>query len=330
MMGTSDGNGEDEMKSLKPALIRELRNKFGDTVRSADLQAYGYSVIAAVRSGALPKISKGVYSLKGLDHQAANDPIPQAKVDPDHIRARFAALDMLTEGVIAGHVRSLIVAGAPGVGKTYTLEQQLNAAERNRKIASQVEVKGSISAIGLFLTLWENRDKGQVIVLDDIDSVFSDEECMNLLKGALDSSDRRVISWIKDSSFLRDRDIPNSFEYKGQVVFITNVDIESVIERGTKMAPHMNALLSRAVFLDLAIHTPEAVMIRIEQIVAETDFITKQGITTSQAVQIMDWLRANMTQLRTLSLRTVIQLAAFVKTTSNWKQLAEATLNRNR
>lgn len=242
------------------------------------------------------------------------------------IEERFEALDILAESVIAGNVRAMIVAGAPGVGKTYTLEQRLEAAVATNRIKAYTPIKGSVSPIGLYTTLYENRKSGNVIVLDDIDSVFNDEESLNLLKGALDSSDRRILSWRKDSSYLRDNDVPNSFEYEGQIVFITNIDMESMIERNTKNAAHMGALLSRSVFLDLGIHTNESIMIRIHSVVANTDMVKNLGITKSESVRIVEWMEQNINDLRSISLRTVIQLVGFMKTTSDWQKLARVTM----
>ena len=57
-----------------------------------------------------------------------------------------------------------------------------------------VHFKGRATAAGLFITLYENSDK--IIVLDDCDSVFKDDDAVNILKGALDSYDTRKISYI--------------------------------------------------------------------------------------------------------------------------------------
>lgn len=312
--------------ALTPAVLSDLRSKFGATVRSADLWAYNKAVYNEAKDGGLKKVRRGVFSLgEGSGKKAATFDVA---AESAKIHERFEVLELLTDGVIAGNVSSMVVCGAPGVGKTYTLETALKAAERSRRIKGMVEIKGSISAIGLFFKLWENREKGQVMVLDDIDSVYGDEEAMNLLKTALDSSKKRVVSWIKDSSFLRDRDIPDSFEYKGQIVFLTNKDLASELERGTKMAPHIQALMSRAVVLDLCIHRPEQVLIRVKHVVKESSMIRELGLRDSHAIEIMDWLDKNVSKMHELSLRTVIKIAGFMKTTPDWQKLARTTMLR--
>lgn len=317
------------MDAIPAAALAKLAELYGDTITSGDLYSYDKKMYGAAIRGALPKIRRGVFSLKAAASVKPVDPKAAERARAEmasDISRRFSAVETLADGLIGGHIRSLIVAGAPGVGKTFTLENRLKAAEKAKTIKSVIEIKGTISGIGLFLTLWENREKGCVIMLDDIDSVFGDEEAMNVLKGALDSGSRRVISWMKDSSFLRDRDVPTTFEYEGQIVFVTNKNLTAEIEAGTKQAPHMAALLSRSVFLDLAIHSKEAILVRIEQVVSGTKFGRDLGLKDSQVAEVMSWLTTNVDRVRLLSLRTIIQIAGYIKTTPDWRNLAELTV----
>lgn len=314
------------MKAISAAVLVDLRERFGNSVSSADLYAYDPKVLNAARAGALSKVGRGLFALSNASGAKAKAPVFDREAELANITEKFEVLELLSDGLIEGNIRSMLVAGAPGVGKTYTLEKKLRAANINGKIQSFTEVKGTISAIGLFMILWENSQKGQVLVLDDIDSIYGDEEAMNLLKTALDTSQRRVISWIKDSKFLEERGIPNQFEYEGQIVFLTNVDLDTVLEKGGKMAPHVSALLSRACFLNLGIHKPEQILLRIEQVLRTSRMAEDLGLSKSQVVQAMDWLNSNVSGLRAISLRTVIQLAGYMKTTSDWQKLARATM----
>jgi hypothetical protein len=312
------------LNQSKTAIVAELRKEFGATVRSsvlwnADVAAFKWA------SKNLKKVGRGLFDLGGPE-LAKVKPVDMSKL----IRERFGVLELLADGVIAKNIRSLIVAGAPGVGKTFTLEQKLNAARKDGKVNNVVAIRGSVSPIGLFVALWENAAAGNVIILDDVDSIFGDEEAMNILKAALDTSPVRTISWLKDSSYLKDREIDNSFEYEGQIVFITNTDPDAVIAKNAKMSPHMNALLSRSVFLDLAIHDNKAIMVRIEQVLGESNMLTDLGMTEAQGADIMGWMRANVDGLRSLSLRTVIACANFIKTNPDWQMLARATLLKAR
>jgi hypothetical protein len=313
--------------------LSALREEFGEEVSSGDLYAFNPRLLFAARRGALAKKAHGLFSLvadaeRKVQKKSKQElEIERIKTEED-IAGRFEALNLLSDGVINGNLRSLIVSGAAGVGKSFTLEEKLNAALGANKLGQVTAIKGTISPIGLYMTLWENNKKGDVIVLDDIDSIYQDEEALNLLKGALDSNGRRVISWIKDSRFLKDNDIPNSFEYKGQIVFLTNVDLQAVFDKGGRMAPHVGALMSRACYLDLGIHTAEQIMIRIRQVLAVTDM--DLNLSKAQFTMILDWMDANRPNLRAISLRTVIQCAGFMKVSKDWQLLARNTLLRTR
>ena len=104
---------------------------------------------------------------------------------------RFTMLRKLTQAAIEQNIRALVVTGAPGVGKTYNVEDVLSSKEDNRFEI----VKGSLSAVNLYKLGWDYRRPGNVIVLDDADSIFTDEEALNLLKALCDSSKNRRVSW---------------------------------------------------------------------------------------------------------------------------------------
>jgi hypothetical protein len=166
----------------------------------------------------------------------------------NRISTRFQIMDEMTKACIAGDIRALIVTGPPGVGKSHTVIQEMEKASLFDKIAQRNPrfeiVKGAISGIGLFATLYKFSDPRNVLVFDDCD-VWSDPDALNVLKGALDSGKKRRISWNKDSRLLRDEGVPNSFDFHGSIIFITNVDVANNNKRSTVKA-HIDALQSRA------------------------------------------------------------------------------------
>lgn len=143
---------------------------------------------------------------------------------------------------------SLVITGQPGLGKTYEVIKGLQRLGM-REDWDFVHVKGRASAAGMFITLYENSDK--LIIFDDCDSVFRDVDAVNVLKGALDSYDRRVISWISAKP-LKDGDgdeLPRSFTFTGQVIFISNMDI-------SRIDP---AIRSRAFVTDIALNNTQMI-----------------------------------------------------------------------
>lgn len=245
------------------------------------------------------------------------------------IEDRFEVLTLLTDGVIKRQIKALIVSGAAGIGKTYNIEHQLEKAEAAGKISKFSMLTGSCSAVGLFLQLWNHQNEGNVLVLDDIDSIFNDEEALNLLKGALDTGRRRSITWTKDSSFLEKEGIDRSFDFHGTVIFITNHNFDALIDKGNKLSVHYEALISRCMYLDLGIHSMREVIIRIRQVIAKTDMMSKLGINKAETDHMMDWMMNNTDTLRKVDLRTMIKLAHIYKTSrKGWQMVAKAALCR--
>lgn len=241
------------------------------------------------------------------------------------IQRTFKVLDKVAKGVIVGNMRSVIVSGAPGCGKTYTLESHLNTAAEQGKIELS-EVKGSMSAIGLYKTLWENRESNNVLLIDDCDSIFGDLDALNLLKAALDTGKTRRLCWNKMSRVLDEEGIDRSFTFEGSVIFITNIDFSREVARGNKMAPHYDALMSRSTYVDLGIHNKREVLVRIKQVSHSAEFLSNNGITSEQADVMISWLSKHVNQLRTLSIRTALQLASLLKTDSEWEEMAEVIM----
>lgn len=310
----------------------ELRARFGNVATTAQIGSFSQEYLKRAWAGELVKIGRGKWDLTEENSvlDFGDTPVLKATTREERaemIRQRFEVMSVLADGVIDSNIRALMIAGAAGVGKTFELERKLEAAKRDGQIESMESVKGSISAIGLYEMLYNNCEEGQVLMFDDCDAVFGDEEALNLLKGALDTSTRRVISWQKASRYLEEKDIPRQFEYRGQVVFITNLDPEKIIAKGGKLAPHMNALLSRCSFLDLGIHDTRSILIRVEQVLLESNLASNLGIDEDDTQAVIEWLNTNVDRLRTISIRSVVQLASYIKTSPDgWRDLAAITM----
>ncbi|WCZ66190.1 hypothetical protein [Yersinia phage MHG19] len=241
------------------------------------------------------------------------------------IKKRFNVMDLMSNGIVSGNLRSLIISGAAGIGKTYSLHQKLTGAADANKIEYS-SINGKVSGIGLYTKLYEARFSNCVMLIDDVD-VFSDMDILNILKAALDTGETRKICWSTASSYLDDMNIPREFEYEGTCVFITNVDVDRELEKSSKLAPHIAALVSRSVYLDLGVHTNEEIMVRVEDVIMTTSMLQKRGLKNSDVVEVLEWMKAHAQRLRNVSLRTALYLADFVMTDRhNWKDIAEVTM----
>ena len=249
----------------------------------------------------------------------------------DRIKTRFNILDDMAKATIAGDIRAMIVSGPPGVGKSYGVEQQMEKASlfdqlTNSRTRYEV-VKGAMTALGLYAVLYKYSDAKNVLVFDDCDSVFQDDLALNILKAALDSGKSRRICWNSDSSLLNREGIPNSFEFKGSCIFITNLKFEHL--KSKKLQDHLEALQSRCHFLDLTIDSARDKMLRIKQVDRDSDggLFKDYDFNDGQGQEIFDFMEENAHKLREVSMRMALKIADLFKVTgvNDWKVLAEST-----
>jgi len=245
----------------------------------------------------------------------------------DRIRKRFAILDQMTDAVANGVVRGLIVSGPPGVGKSFGVEKILDEYDMMAKLSGKPPrtevVKGSMTPIGLYQTLYMNSNEGDILVFDDCESILFDEVCLNMLKAVLDSGKKRTISWKSESAALRREGIPDRFDFKGGCVFITNVDFENV--RSKKIKDHLEALMSRCHYIDLEMDSIEDRFLRINQIVKD-GMLAEYNFGEEGEKELIDFMVEKASRLREVSLRMVLKVADLKQMSADtWKDLAEST-----
>ena len=247
----------------------------------------------------------------------------------ERIRNTFHMLDKITDAAARGVVRGLVVSGPPGIGKSFGVEKQLAAANMFRTMEGHDPlyevISGGVSAIGLYQKLYRNRKPKQVLVFDDCDGVLEDSEMLNLLKAALNSGDKRRICWNKESRVLMTEDIPDAFDFEGSVLFLSNKDFDREIERGSRIAAHLEAIMSRCHYLDLEIGSMRDKLLRIKQIVQD-GMLTQYEFTAQQEADIIAFIIDNAEYLREVSLRMVKKVADWVQADpADWYETAEAT-----
>jgi len=246
----------------------------------------------------------------------------------ERLRERFQILEDMTKACKKGDVRAMIVTGPPGVGKSFGVEKVLGKhdmiATLGERPAKYQVVKGAMSAIGLYCKLFNYADKDNVLVFDDCDSILQEDLSLNILKAALDSKASRRIHWNTDSFKLRNEGVPDSFEFKGSCIFITNIKFENV--KSKKMRDHLAAIESRCHYIDLTIDSEREKMLRIKQIVGD-GMLAKHALDEETHERVVDFIDINKKNLRELSLRTVLKVADLAKAfPDNWEAMAENTV----
>ena len=282
------------------------------------------------------------YEFTTESDKAVQQLVTQTEADPnadvcdaeriEQIAQRFQILDDMTKAATQNEITAMIVSGPPGVGKSYGVEQQIEKATlfdqiAGRKLRAEV-VKGSATPIGLYQTLYKYSDRNCLVVFDDCDSILMDDVALNLLKGALDSGKKRKISWLAESRVLRSEGIPDSFYFKGSVIFITNLKFDKV--RSQKLRDHLDALQSRCHYLDLTLDSMRDKILRIKQIAKSGALFAEMDIEQCGQDDIIEFMDTNKNRLREMSLRMAIKIAQLYKSfPGNWKAMTESTCMRS-
>lgn len=247
-------------------------------------------------------------------------PVVAQKASRFSINERFGFVGDMVTMLAKGDQASVVITGPGGLGKTFnvlstlqkngmedltSLEEFMEGTVISTK-KSFVIIKGYSTPKGLYRALYENRNG--VIVFDDCDSVLRDPVSLNLLKAALDSYDRRVISWRAD---IRDDDLPTTFEFKGRVIFISNMSASQLDQ----------AILTRSLVVDLTMTNTQKVE-RMRFLLSQADFMPEYEREFKQ--DAMDLIAKLQDEVKELSLRTLIQVTKIRKSNGkNWKNLAE-------
>jgi len=287
----------------------------------------------------LAKMAKQPKAVKGTSNSLEMEPIEKVLTESDEeimkrLGQRFDILEDMTRAVKKGDVRAMIVTGPPGVGKSFGVEKVLSRHDTFADVANDSKlkkyevVKGAMSAIGLYSKLYEFSDKKSILVFDDCDSVLLDDLSLNILKAALDTSKKRMIHWNTDSRLLRSEGVPNSFEFKGGAIFITNIKFDHV--KSKKLQDHLEALESRCHYLDLTIDTQREKVLRIKQVVNECGMLDSYDLDDQAKADVVEFVDANKDRMRELSLRTVLKVADLrASFPDKWKSVAEMTCMRH-
>ena len=259
--------------------------------------------------------------------EMANHLIPVERTD-EEIEERlddlFDALNIMTEATAHGMNRSLIVSGPAGIGKTFESDRVLDSLGGDYLVK---RVSGFMRLTGLYRILYENRFKNRTIVFDDSDSIFADEDKLNMLKNATDTKEVRKIVWGAETAMETDNGeaIPREFVFEGNIIFITNTDMQATVDRGGRLSEHFEALISRSHYLAISMPENRDYIIRIKQVVSG-GMLRNQGYTQEQEDLILMYMEIHQDDLRELSLRMALKLAGLLKMApAKWERLAKAT-----
>lgn len=294
-----------------------------------------------VAEGKLPPI--GVYpsSMSNGVPVGVSSAMPMGPLDIDtgetdkeiwtRLEHRFETIRLMVRNACKGKHRGLFVAGPAGLGKSFTTEEEVAA---NDPAESRTRyIKGFTRLTGIYRALYDMKDEGSVVIFDDCDSIFDNDDALNLLKCATDTMERRRIYWGAETT-MKERDsentLPTSFDFNGTVIFLTNLDLEALSNTGSKLAPHFRALISRAFYIDCGMHTMRDYLIRIQQVL-KLGMLKKKGFSQKEEDEIYNFVVENKKELRELSLRVIHKTALLYREyPTKWRAFAEESLFKNK
>jgi len=155
----------------------------------------------------------------------------------------FSQLDLYLAKFAAGELGLVLLLGRHGTGKSECVKRALRtlttlAGSPDDAEGNVLYVEGHVKPFGLYLSLWEYRD--HPVVLDDLDRLYADADCVRLLKPLCNSEPLKRIAWLTNLT-LNSADIPVSFSTTSHVILIAN--------EWRTLNPNVRALEDRAIIL---------------------------------------------------------------------------------
>lgn len=248
------------------------------------------------------------------------------------VEERFDTLSEIVDAACQGAFHAVIVSGAAGVGKTFSVEQIVKKYADEGEVTAEF-VSGVVSPVHFYKMLHDNSAPNAIIVMDDADNLFGNEDSLNLLKAALDTKKERRINWRTNSHMLKEDGIPNSFLFEGAIIFITNLDFQAIVDADKKMSPHMAAFMSRAQYIDLMIHHRDHVALWVKHRILTDGILVNDkfsGMDEDEANkmqnEVVEFLMKHKYELRELSIRTALKIGDLVNTMGEkWESRARIT-----
>ncbi len=142
----------------------------------------------------------------------------QSSVPSDAITVTtYEELDLYVEKVVDGPLDLLLLIGRHGTGKSERVKRLLEVC--GYPADSTLYVEGHAQPFGIYRGLWSHRD--QPVVLDDVDRIYANADCVRLLKPLCDTRAVKRISWLTNAT-MNGSGPPPAFETRSPVILIAN------------------------------------------------------------------------------------------------------------
>ncbi len=152
----------------------------------------------------------------------------------------YAQLDLYLGKFAAGELGLVVLLGRHGTGKSEGVRAAMGVTEglgRERAAHRLLYVEGHMQPFGLYASLWEHRD--QPVVLDDLDKLYADANCVRLLKPLCNTRRVKHLSWLTKAT--NNAEVPPTFTTTSNVILVAN--------EWRTVNPNVRALEDRAIIL---------------------------------------------------------------------------------
>jgi len=152
----------------------------------------------------------------------------------------YAQLELYLTKFARGELGLVLLLGRHGTGKSESVKRALSVPANIDESISKgaLYVEGHVQPFGLYRELWEYRD--QPVVLDDLDRLYADPDCVRLLKPLCNTTKEKRLHWLTNLT-LNDGVVPAAFSTASNVILIAN--------EWKSLNPNVRALEDRAIIL---------------------------------------------------------------------------------
>ncbi len=151
----------------------------------------------------------------------------------------YTQLELYLSKFARGELGLVLLLGRHGTGKSESVRRTLGVSNGAGAPGGRVlYVEGHMQPFGLYRQLWEYRD--QSVVLDDLDRLYADPDCVRLLKPLCNTVREKRLHWLTNA-IRNDEGPPSSFTTSSGVILIAN--------EWKSVNPNVRALEDRAIIL---------------------------------------------------------------------------------
>ena len=259
----------------------------------------------------------------------------------EELHEHFNDIEDLITGVAEDNFH-LVINGSPGMGKTEFTKDILKQFYEKKVLKKKaVFISGTTSGIKLFSALQKNKDQGQITVIDDTDKILEDTECLDVLKGALDSQGDKELSWEKYSTALKKEDLKDGFIYKGRLIIITNKKIPMIQDDSpTNSRLRVDPVMSRVQYCRAGLPNNEFKVMAIRMFQEGYDkknshsfkryqlrCFQEANVPTTVQDEIMDFVEEHKDRFNELSFRTIYKIVSLWEfRPERWQRLVQTSM----